>query len=245
MLAGGAGSLARGRAAAGTESDGTGARNFAPLARAARRVELVRPARSPGAGQPARGQRTFGAMRLRTPSAAALLFFAACSTHDPQPRAPQGVALSDAMERPPVVALIGYRQSLDLSTEQVNALDSIGRWIAAENDTLADELRASGAADDRGSSARARRAARRLPRNRLVAQRIRENHLQAADGVGDLLDENQKRRACELFETRSSGQMISIEGNPTVPGSSGGVRRVGGGQRVTPWPWCVEAAEPG
>ncbi len=153
--------------------------------------------------------------------------------------------MSDAMERPPVVALIGYRQSLGLSSEQVNALDSIGRWVAAENDTLADELRLSGATAERGGSARARRAAQRQPRNRMLAQRIRENHLQAADGVGDLLDEDQKRRACELFEMRSSGQMIEIEGNPTIPGSSGGVRRVGSGQRVTPWPWCVVAAGPG
>jgi hypothetical protein len=191
-------------------------------------------------------------MRGTAISALLLLSVAACGPA-PQPAvAPGGAegagAISPAaLEPPPVHALIGHRQTLGLNSEQVTALDSIGQHLHSENQPhmrRVSEMRER----FRGRAGRDPRGGESLPgweEGRVAMEQIRQNNREAAEGVRQLLDEDQRARTCDLF--RDADRRRQRVGQPGAGASRQAPRRTGATapaaqERI--WPWCGEQAAP-
>ena len=195
-------------------------RGAAPRRTRSRRMELVCATRLGRGGYAQRSAArwcTRTGRRRRTMNArgialAAVVLIGACATGNAPREIDMGVSMTTSTDPPPVVGLIGHRRTLDLSDEQVAALDSIGRWIAAENDAALAELKDNGVLlDGRAITRGGRRAAREVAEINGLLRQVRVNNLQAARGVGTLLDEDQKQEACELFR---APQREPVRGGP-------------------------------
>lgn len=158
---------------------------------------------------------------------------------------PSDVAL--AMEAvgggpPSIYGLIGERERLSLASAQVNALDSISVAWSAADQALRRELRETWGGDrPRGAYA--------LQRARPTLERIAANNHGAAQGVEAVLNEDQRRIACEL-----QAEQRAERGEPAPRVSADAPRGPGGGaprararqadvMMMSPgprgWPWCA------
>ena len=178
---------------------------------------------------------------------------------EPEPESELAGPLPAAAGTPAVIALIGARERLGLTSAQVIALDSIGGSWRSRNDALVAELR--------------RAWGDRRPRNREGMERARplfesmgENNDAAARGVEAVLTPEQRQTACELQREagreRAGRTRADGGGAPGGGGPGGGPRggRAGmgprGGSGMRPdsvatmrrgWPWCpppMEASPP-
>ena len=151
---------------------------------------------------------------------------------------------------PSIYGLIGERQRLSLTSAQVNALDSISVAWSAADQSLRRELRETWGGD------RPRRGDA-MQRARPTLERIAQNNQQAALAVETVLNEDQRRVACE-----QQAELRAERGVPAPRVSSDAPRGPGGGApRARPrredvmmmsrgprgWPWCSArpAANPG
>jgi hypothetical protein len=94
---------------------------------------------------------------------------------------------------PPILALLGQRDRLTLTTEQVAALDSIHRDWSAENDRLTRRGTVVSAGMG-GASAGPSRVAPSGPE-------ARANHVRAARAVEGVLDREQQVAVCDLHRS--------------------------------------------
>src|SRR5690606_16120736 len=103
---------------------------------------------------------------------------------------------------PSVFALIGNRAELELSSHQIEALDSIGEWLARTNSPIDEQLRRMGVAPfSPGPAMRGGRM--QIPEEaEPLREQIRQNNRQAMTGVGEQLTPEQKQRICERRERR-------------------------------------------
>jgi hypothetical protein len=142
------------------------------------------------------------------------------------------------LEPPPIYSLLGYRADLELTSEQIAALDSIGQAVRDENRELIEELRRS--------SAERRNMGGALvvsEEGRPVLEAIRENQREAVNAVSRLLDETQRDRVCELSNRdnarnrpeASARQARSRRGAPNLEGDAL--------QRPIGWNWCQTPGE--
>lgn len=155
---------------------------------------------------------------------------------------------------PRVYALIGEREELELTSQQITVLDSIGVALAEQNATLVVRVRQIQGAD----GGRPRRLSNEdVDSLRPLLEEIRDNNQAATDRVSALLLEPQERKACELAarprspreeralrereqreerdrRDRRMGQRDGVlESRSTLSGRAGG------------WPWCrAEASSP-
>lgn len=164
----------------------------------------------------------------------AVLALAAC-TQAPPPPAPTAAGAPIAF--PSIFALLGDRQRLELTSEQVTALDSINSWLTAANreflETATPEMRGEPERDARG---------RELPPSRISPQDsealggMADNIIRAAEGVERLLTPDQRSRIC--------GESAIPRQRPEAPPQP---RRLGAGgfsgAQPAQWPWCVRGAE--
>jgi hypothetical protein len=159
---------------------------------------------------------------------------AACSSAPPPSRAPSNIDTSALqqllMERTdlPVYALIGLRQDLGLTSEQVVALDSIGLQLQQRNTPIARRLPAPGARPERGQQV-----------DTVALRQLRENRRAAAVEVQQVLSEEQQTRVCEIYRQRE----VQARGGAARPAPRQQTGR--GGVTITRppvWPWCVAAA---
>lgn len=158
---------------------------------------------------------------------------------------PSDVALTmDAVggAPPSIFGLIGARERLSLTSAQVNALDSISVAWSAADQSLRRELRETWGGDrPRGGDA--------MQRARPTLERIAQNNQAAAQAVEGVLNEDQRRIACEL-----QAEQRDERGPPAPRVSSDAPRGPGGGApRARPrqgdvmmmsrgprgWPWCA------
>jgi hypothetical protein len=173
-------------------------------------------------------------MRTLLVCAMSLPLFAACGpTVQPIP----GNALSVlALGPPPIYSLLGFRQDLNLSSEQIEALDSIAQAVELENDSAIAALREIAAAQSRRNQGL-------IPVNEMtipLLEEVQGNNRAAARAVGGLLDEEQEAEVCELFEPDADderdGRTRRARASPaSLPADSATWRP------LTGWPWCTNA----
>lgn len=169
-----------------------------------------------------------------------LLALAGCGGSAP-PR--QGPATADGApvlrgtsSLPSIYGLLGHRERLALESDQVVMLDSIARRLSAANDSLRHQLREAWGGDRPRTGAA-------LQRGRPFLERISENNQGAGQLIQQLLNEDQRRIACEIAEEERAREERR-QGPAPPPWMRGDRRRVG--RDTVPsvllrsgWPWCA------
>ncbi len=157
----------------------------------------------------------------------------ACGT---PPEPPMLIPTAMLLREPPIYALFGYRQQLDLTAEQISALDSIAQQLQAENSPLLRELQRNAPPQRAGAEVMAGDSA--------TFEQIRQNRRRAVEGVREVLTEQQQARVCELFRESPGQRQMRAERSPSrrpdartrrgvPPGEAAGEREV--------WSWCRSA----
>jgi hypothetical protein len=126
-------------------------------------------------------------------TATGILALAACSSSSAPPPAvttPQ----QPWVPTPPVYALIGERQDLNLTSAQVTTLDSIGVALAASNQPALTQIQAM-----QPSGGFRRTSAADVERARPLIDSIRENNRRAQERVQALLTEQQRAEVCKMY----------------------------------------------
>ena len=100
-----------------------------------------------------------------------------------------------ALEPPPVYALIGYRDRLELTSQQVTSLDSLATAVREENNILVDSLEEKAITSNRSPG-----VLQVNPSERPLLDRIRSNNRAVIDKVAELLTPEQETGVCELYE---------------------------------------------
>lgn len=180
-------------------------------------------------------------MKPRTlPAVAGCLLAAACGGPPPAPSGP-APAIDLRLDPPPVHALLGEREALGLSSEQIDALDAVGQQVHAENHPLLLQVREL----DEG---------RRHPLARdeilRLAGRIHVNNHQAMERVRGILTERQRTDTCAASassRTTARGLRTVAQGGPAGPlgtvGPPATVLQLGSHPQHGPvWSWCHEGA---
>ena len=100
-----------------------------------------------------------------------------------------------ALEPPPVYALIGYRDRLELSSQQVTTLDSLATAVREANGILVDSLEEKAITSNRSPG-----VLQVNPSERPLLDRIRGNNRGVIERVAELLTPDQEEAVCELYE---------------------------------------------
>lgn len=151
---------------------------------------------------------------------------------------PAGSVNPLALEPPPIYSLFGYRAELELTSAQVEALDSIARAVKRRNDPVTDSLRAI-------ANARGGRARGIIPisdETRPMLERVRENNRAAALDVQELLTEGQEERVCRIVDQTRRGRERARGDRQRDPREVARADSALFMVSVTGWPWCVPAA---
>lgn len=164
---------------------------------------------------------------------------------NPEPATPLQVITPLSLEPPPIYALLGHRQDLNLTSAQITQLDSIAESTREANAALVEGLRT--------------RARERASRNRSgvlqvdeetapLLERVRASHRRAAEAVRAVLSDEQQATTCRLFgeqrrldaEQRGSAtrDRRARRGRQGVPADT-----VGGWSGRSVWPWCDQGAK--
>lgn len=170
----------------------------------------------------------------RLTTALGFLLLAAC-TAAPPPQ--EGTAPRQPwVPTPPVYALIGQRQDLNLTSEQVTALDSIGVALQRENSPILDRIREIAPSGGFGRRVSASDRERMQP----LVDSIRENNREAQQAVREVLTEPQRTQVCRLFSgERDEARRRAADEARRNPRMRGGIARdtlMTGRQGV--WTWC-------
>lgn len=174
-----------------------------------------------------------------------LLALSACGPGS-APSDPPTVVTPIMLEPPPINALFGFRERLELTSEQILQLDSISTAVKEQNNVLLEELQ------EKSQLTRSQTALMVGEEARPVLDQLRNNNLQAAEAVGRVLSTEQQAVACELFdmerdENRDERRAAAEERREERERRR---QRVGGMQLDTTlimmqrriWPWCSASA---
>lgn len=163
-----------------------------------------------------------------------LALLAGCAPASDPADAP-GVVTPLTLSPPPVYALLGYRQELSLTSEQISALDAVAERVRDRNAPLVDSLRSLG---DRGGRGFITIDARTEP----ILERVRESNRVAAEEVREVLSEEQESTTCRLFaESRRRGMEGRAPGRRPRGGMMPDSAARGPGVGALAWPWCAPA----
>jgi hypothetical protein len=150
-----------------------------------------------------------------------------------------------ALEPPPVYALIGYRDKLKLTSEQVTTLDSIATGVRAQNATLIDSLQAKGITNNRAPG-----LLQINPTERPLLEQIRTNNKDVLDRVAGVLSPEQETEVCTLYEvdqrdTRGPGGQRRQPALDPYGRTNPAALRADSSLVVrgfSVWPWCQNSA---
>lgn len=191
-------------------------------------------------------------MRFVVVASLAVAVAAGCSARQQQtdPDAPppnlRMTVVPLALEPPPVYALIGYRDRLELTSQQVTTLDSLATSVRQENSILMDSLVLKAITSNRSPG-----VLQVNPSERPLLDRIRTNNRTVIDRVGELLTPDQEKGVCELYEedlqdmrdqanrrnrSNNNNDMFSNRVRDTRSDSALVVRG------FSVWPWCQTTA---
>lgn len=107
---------------------------------------------------------------------------------------PSAIVSPLALEPPPILSLIGYREEIGLTSDQIAELDSLALAVRDRNRPLMEELREY-ASDSRS---RYRGAIVVDERSRPLIDRARRNNREAAEAVESLLSAEQAEAVCRV-----------------------------------------------
>jgi hypothetical protein len=174
----------------------------------------------------------------------AVLTFAAAGACGPAQEpvaAPLATVAPGTLQPPPVHALIGYRAALQLTSEQITVLDSIGQQLQSEHQALMRRLTdlrgGRPITDPRGGGV--------VPgeEGRAVIEEIRQNNLEAMQGVEQVLTEEQRTQTCQIFRDTDRRLQRRGEGRPAAGQPMDRQRRPAAAPPEAPtaatWAWCV------
>lgn len=170
---------------------------------------------------------------MRNATALLLLLLAACG---PSVGGSGATALVGplSLEPPPVYSLLGYRADLDLTSEQITALDSIGRAAAVRNRVVADSLRELPDV----SGGRYRGAIPVNEQTQPLLDRIREQNREAVRAVEEILTPEQETEVCRLFDPARRDR--DRDRATPVPRRRGGINVDTTTYRSSArWSWCA------
>lgn len=147
---------------------------------------------------------------------------------------PAGSVNPLALEPPPIYSLFGYRDRLELTSAQVEALDSIAQAVKRSNDPIVDSLAV--VADAR--TGRGRGIIPISDETRPLLERVRLQNRQAAEAVREVLNDTQAAQVCELVDQQAQDRVRRL-----------GEEREARSSRIAPqdsalflplrgWPWC-------
>jgi hypothetical protein len=169
-----------------------------------------------------------------------LLAVSACSSAATPAGPPPSLVTPLMLQPPPIYALLGYRERLELTTEQIVGLDSIAMGLKDENDDLIHEL------EEKSSLTRSQTALIVGDEGKPVLEQIRENNRGAAEAVGRLLTSEQQETTCDLFrlERNESGRRgrQQRERRGVDQAAADSIWRA---LESRTWPWCGAAPASG
>jgi hypothetical protein len=161
-----------------------------------------------------------------------VLVVAACGSAPPAAAPlPDGAPVAERVQPPPVHALLGFREELNLTSEQIAALDSIGQAVFAAGDTIRAEML------ERHAQQRGRRDTRTTPAFIESLAALSEHSRQAQEAVQELLTDEQEARVCQLFEGDHRRAAPAPRARQNRNGRAVPVPRASA--RV--WSWCTPA----
>jgi hypothetical protein len=187
-------------------------------------------------------------MRSRVFALVALVIAAACGGQAATERGGavgqfRTTVLPLALEPPPVYSLLGFRERLGLTSEQVTSLDSIAIAVREANAPLISDIERRAIVN-----ARAPGVLQVNPAERGLVDEVRENNRAALERVADVLTPDQQTLVCDLNQRdRDRGQ---FRGGPPPQGQGEDAFRRGAVMRqdtslvvraFTLWPWCLPA----
>jgi hypothetical protein len=184
---------------------------------------------------------------LAVPALLALVALVGCgagqATSGPA-SSPEAAAELRGLDTPPVYSLLGYRETLELTSEQITRIDSIGSWIDSANRGLrpgpAEAQRRQGSGGFFGGQGRGPAA---TPEAQAAMDSLRANNRAAVQALEQVLTEEQRARVCEL--NRPDRQPpAGRRGAASAPDrrGQGGMTVPMGGRYV--WPWCAPPSPP-
>ena len=154
----------------------------------------------------------------------------ACSAAPPPEGPPPALVTPTMLQPPPIYALIGHRDRLELSSQQINGLDSIAVALKDENDGLIDELQ------ERSEITRNQTGLIVGDEGRPLLEQIRDNNREASEAVGRLLTSDQQTTTCDLFSIdrdRPRNRRTRVRG--ADPEAADSIWR---SLEARTWPWC-------
>ena len=164
-----------------------------------------------------------------------LPLFAACGSAGGPAGAPPALVTPTMLQPPPIYALIGHRDRLDLSSEQIEDLDSIAVGLRAQNDSLVDALQG------RAIPSRNQMGFLIDDEGRPILEQIRVNNRDASTAVGRLLSAEQQTETCDLFQPAGSARARNAR--PRVRGADpGAADSIWRALEARVWPWCGQTA---
>jgi hypothetical protein len=135
------------------------------------------------------------------------------------------------LQPPPIYALLGYRDRLELTSDQIVQLDSIATGLKTENALLIDEL------EEKSSVRRNQPGLVVGEEGKPVLESIRDNNRGAAEAVGRALTSTQQEATCDLFrldrDDRDRRRRPPVRGVDEAAADSVWRSLMSG-----TWPWC-------
>ncbi|HEX6927127.1 MAG TPA: hypothetical protein VF167_17010 [Longimicrobiaceae bacterium] len=160
------------------------------------------------------------------------LGLAACGTPAPPPGPGPTVVTPTMLQPPPVYALIGHRDRLELTSQQIEQLDSIAVDLEQKNSDLIDEL------EERAVPTRNRMGMVLDEEGTPILEQIRDNNRAASEAVGRLLSTTQQAEACELFSLNNRRrERPRIRGADEEEADS-----IWQMLETRVWPWCGQSS---
>ena len=169
-----------------------------------------------------------------------LLAVSACSSASTPAGPPPSLVTPLMLQPPPIYALLGYRERLELTTEQIVGLDSIATGLKDRNNDLIEEL------EEKSSLTRSQTALIVGDDGKPVLEQIRENNRGAAEAVGRLLNSEQQESTCDLFrlerDERGRRGRAQREQRGVDQAAADSIWR---SLEARTWPWCGADAASG
>ena len=163
------------------------------------------------------------------------LGLSACSSAGAPAGPPPSMVTPSMLQPPPIYALLGYRERLELTSEQIVGLDSIAVQLKERNDELIDEL------EERSDMARNTAALIVSEEGQPILEEIRDNNREAAEAVGRMLTSTQQTTSCDIFDLTEDDRGRRRE-RPRVrgadPAAADSIWRM---LQSRTWPWCGES----
>lgn len=164
---------------------------------------------------------------------------AACGPASAPAGPPPSFVTPSMLQPPPIYALLGHRDRLELTSEQIVQLDSIAVKLKEDNDELIDEL------EERSDVARNQAALIVGDEGQPILEQIRDNNREAAEAVGRTLTSDQQTTTCDLFSLNND-ERDRRRRRPRVRGADPeAADSIWRSLEARTWPFCgeEEAAE--